>query len=153
MVIRRERPAAEEFFKKAQRRNISSFTHTNKTHLHKHHVCCYSTNRVHRRPQGHQGSGTNEFLLRIDLYEGCSSKEEDERFLVAKADREIAVEAFLLFFLTRALARAPNVHRAHQSLDERGWAHVHPLRLSRSRAFRARERDRASSRAFSRVWF
>ena len=37
------------------------FTTLNKTHLHKHHVCCYSTNRVRRRPQGHQGSGTNEF--------------------------------------------------------------------------------------------
>jgi hypothetical protein len=37
------------------------FTTLNKTHLHKHHVCCYSTNRVHRRPQGHQGSGTSEF--------------------------------------------------------------------------------------------
>ena len=35
------------------------FTTLNKTHLHKHHVCCYSTNRVRRRPQGHQGSGTN----------------------------------------------------------------------------------------------
>ena len=33
------------------------FTTLNKTHLHKHHVCCYSTNRVRRRPQGHQGSG------------------------------------------------------------------------------------------------
>ena len=37
------------------------FTTLNKTHLHKHHVCCYSTNRVRRRPQGHQGSGTSEF--------------------------------------------------------------------------------------------
>ena len=37
------------------------FTTLHKTHLHKHHVCCYSTNRVRRRPQGHQGSGTSEF--------------------------------------------------------------------------------------------
>jgi hypothetical protein len=42
----------------------SSFTHTN---IHQHfyinnNVCCYSTNRVRRRPQGHQGSSTCLFL-------------------------------------------------------------------------------------------
>ena len=35
---------------------IIQHTHTHTTHLH-HHVCCHSTNRVRRRPQGHQGSG------------------------------------------------------------------------------------------------
>ena len=46
--------------------NISSFTHT-KTHLlyYTHNVCRYSTNRVHRRPQGHQGSGTYAFFFSI----------------------------------------------------------------------------------------
>jgi len=42
----------------------SSFTHTN-IHLHfniNNNVCCYSTNRVRRRPQGHQGSSTCLFL-------------------------------------------------------------------------------------------
>ena len=32
-------------------------------HLLTNNVCCYSTNRVHRRPQGHQGSGTNAFFF------------------------------------------------------------------------------------------
>ena len=43
----------------------SSFTHTN-IHLHfniNNNVCCYSTNRVRRRPQGHQGSSTCLILL------------------------------------------------------------------------------------------
>ena len=33
----------------------------------KHHVCCYSTNRVRRRPQGHQGPSTS---LRIASQRG-----------------------------------------------------------------------------------
>ena len=52
-----------ERYKYLKRERISSFTHT-KTHLlYKHNVCCYSTNRVHRRPQGHQGSGTFYFFF------------------------------------------------------------------------------------------
>ena len=52
-----------ERYKYLKRERISSFTHT-KTHLlYKHNVCCYSTNRVHRRPQGHQGSGAYAFFF------------------------------------------------------------------------------------------
>ena len=52
-----------ERYKYLKRERISSFTHT-KTHLlYKHNVCCYSTNRVHRRPQGHQGSGACAFFF------------------------------------------------------------------------------------------
>ena len=52
-----------ERYKYLKRERISSFTHT-KTHLlYKHYVCCYSTNRVHRRPQGHQGSGAYAFFF------------------------------------------------------------------------------------------
>jgi len=48
--------------------DISSFTHT-KTHLlyYTHNVCCYSTNRVRRRPQGHQGSGTNALFFSLSF--------------------------------------------------------------------------------------
>ena len=52
-----------ERYKYLKHERISSFTHT-KTHLlYKHNVCCYSTNRVHRRPQGHQGSGAYAFFF------------------------------------------------------------------------------------------
>ena len=46
------------------REHIVIHTHKN-THLllYKHNVCCYSTNRVHRRPQGHQGSGACAFFF------------------------------------------------------------------------------------------
>ena len=60
--------------------NISSFTHT-KTHLlyYTHNVCCYSTNRVRRRPQGHQGSGTNAFFFFSILVLGKRSLALSER--------------------------------------------------------------------------
>jgi hypothetical protein len=40
----------------SKRTNIVILTHTQNTNTYN-NVCCYSTNRVRRRPQGHQGSG------------------------------------------------------------------------------------------------
>ena len=68
--------------------DISSFTHT-KTHLlyYTHNVCCYSTNRVRRRPQGHQGSGAYSLLLVLSFFlilpissSACSSHTQSARF-------------------------------------------------------------------------
>jgi len=70
-----------ERYKYLKRERISSFTHT-KTHLlYKHNVCCYSTNRVHRRPQGHQGSGAYAFFFFSILVLGKRSR----RFRGARA--------------------------------------------------------------------
>ena len=41
--------------------------HTTTKHLLTNNVCCYSTNRVHRRPQGHQGSGTNALFFSLSF--------------------------------------------------------------------------------------
>ena len=58
--------------KKRRRDRAFLFPHISHTSLRqhtstKHHVCCYSTNRVRRRPQGHQGPSTS---LRIAAQRG-----------------------------------------------------------------------------------
>ena len=71
----------ERYNKYLKRERISSFTQK-KTHLlYKHNVCCYSTNRVHRRPQGHQGSGAYAFFFFSILVLGKRSR----RFRGARA--------------------------------------------------------------------
>ena len=103
-----------ERYKYLKRERISSFTHT-KTHLlYKHNVCCYSTNRVHRRPQGHQGSGTFYFffftfwsLLSFFFFFFFFAM----RRRMAMGDDEHHRRKCVTFLLTRARSwDAPNVH-------------------------------------------
>jgi hypothetical protein len=71
---------------------MSSFSHTN-FHLHvyiNNNVCCYSTNRVRRRPQGHQGSSTCLFLsfsfpdpIRSDRARARASSSSSRNYLFA----------------------------------------------------------------------
>ncbi len=52
---------------KEKRISLFSHTHTYK-YIYTNNVCCYSTNRVRRRPQGHQGSGAYSLLLVLSFF-------------------------------------------------------------------------------------
>ena len=81
--------------------------HTSTTY--KHNVCCYSTNRVHRRPQGHQGSGTLYFFF--FTFWSLSFLFFAMRRKLAMGDDEHRRRKCLTFLLTRARSwGAPNVH-------------------------------------------
>ena len=54
--------------KESKRTNIGILTHTQNTNTYTNNVCCYSTNRVRRRPQGHQGSGAYSLLLVLSFF-------------------------------------------------------------------------------------
>ena len=54
---------------KNRKERISVFLHTHKyKYIYTNNVCCYSTNRVRRRPQGHQGSGAYSLLLALSFF-------------------------------------------------------------------------------------
>ena len=55
--------------KNRKEKRISLFSHTHKyKYIYTNNVCCYSTNRVRRRPQGHQGSGAYSLLLVLSFF-------------------------------------------------------------------------------------
>ena len=55
--------------KNRKEKRISLFSHTHEyKYIYTNNVCCYSTNRVRRRPQGHQGSGAYSLLLILSFF-------------------------------------------------------------------------------------
>ena len=96
-------------------------------HLLTNNVCCYSTNRVHRRPQGHQGSGTLYFFfftfwsLSFFFFFFFFAM----RRRMAMGDDEHHRRKCVTFLLTRARSwDAPNVHETLRT-----WTRGHTCTL------------------------